>query len=122
MSIYNPGVDDAPFMLPPRSVRVGFIDYRIDYMHWQESSPQEIYGDCDIPGARIRVCADRGQQRLANTALHEVLHAAYDAAHLPERPKEEDVVRGLADVLCAVIRDNPEFVTFLSKSFEPRSN
>lgn len=51
--------------------------------------------------------------RLAETALHEVLHALFDQIGLNHHPDEEAVISALAPSLLMLLRANPAFVTFL---------
>lgn len=103
-------------MTLPSSIRIGFRDYQVVELPWQDSDSQERFGDCDTNHSIIRVAMHYGAVRAAHTLLHEVLHGAWDAARLSPREQEEGAVTGLADILAGVWRDNPEFVRFLSES------
>lgn len=98
----------------PSTIRVGYRDYAILDLPWQGTDINERFGDCDVNHSVIRVSTAYGPVRAGNVLLHETLHAAYDAAHLTDKSKEEQIVTGLADVMSQVWRDNPDFVEFVT--------
>lgn len=97
----------------PSSVRVGFRDFEIVGLdHMDENN----FGDCDVNKSVIRICTNFTGPRVANTTIHEVLHAAWSSARLGNKEGEERVVTHLADQLTQIWRDNPELVAFISAS------
>ena len=52
-------------------------------------------------------------QQAADTLLHEVLHAVWHIAGMNHKDGEERLVATLATQLCAVVRQNPNLVSFL---------
>lgn len=98
----------------PKTIRVGYRDYTIG-----EYEPRlaEAEGNAGWHSAflmEIRVRTDHRPAEVANTLLHETLHAAYKHGALAPGDDEEHVVTVLANQLTQVWRDNPEFVTFMS--------
>jgi hypothetical protein len=49
----------------------------------------------------------------AETVLHELLHAVFAVASVQAKQGEEHIVSVVATHLAQIIRDNPEFVTWL---------
>ena len=87
--------------------------------HWEplDASGQSKFGMFSSLQGVIRVRSDLPPQELANTLLHEVLHAAHFVGGMQGGEKEEeDTVIILSNVLCQVWRDNPEFVAFMSEA------
>lgn len=98
----------------PSSVQILGHCFRID------SSPEaskllkadETNGDCHADECLIRLDSTRPPSLVAQTLLHEVLHAVWVFTPLPTK-REEDVVTALSPILLDVLRRNPEVVAFL---------
>jgi hypothetical protein len=52
-------------------------------------------------------------QQAADVLLHEILHAVWHVGGMNHKDGEERLVATLATQLCAVVRQNPNLVTFL---------
>lgn len=96
----------------PKSVKVGYRDFTVE--DWLKPSIEHC-GECDKNYAHIKVDTRFGAASSANTLLHEVFHAMWREADLPT-DIEEKAVTLMANQLCGVWRDNPEFVAFMSRS------
>lgn len=102
----------------PASIRVGYRDFRIEPWPAREASANQKFGEyCHTTGV-IRVRADLEPQIVGMLMLHEVLHAAWDVGELPSAD-EEKTVSALANQLAQIIRDNPDFVEFVSRALRP---
>lgn len=100
----------------PKSIRVGFRDYAIEDWNHNDAQSEQRYGDCDKLNSKIRVCTAYGQRQAAETAIHEVMHACWEAGSLSNKESEERVATVLAKQWAQVIRDNPTFLEYLVES------
>lgn len=101
----------------PTSIRVGYRDIAVEAY----TTPNfDRHGEYETSTGTIRLSMERPPQRLANTLLHEVLHAAWENTNLPAKAAEEDVVTSLANQLAQVWRDNPTLIAYLSETLGAR--
>jgi hypothetical protein len=103
----------------PKTIRVGHRDFAIENWDIQSASAEGRFGDCDNNNARIRVCTAHDAGKTVETLMHETLHACWNNGALGSKETEEKVVTVLAKQLAQVVRDNPEFVAFLTESLSP---
>ncbi len=101
------------------TIRVGYRDFAVEDWNRQTAVSAERYGECDKNYGIIRVSTDYGPHRTAATLIHETLHACYAVSGLADKEPEEKVVTVLSQVLAQVIRDNPDFVAYLSEALRP---
>ncbi len=78
------------------------------------ATSKDVFGECDHPMGTIRIRADIDPIKMANTMLHEVLHACFYIADLQDEDKEERTVTTLANQLSQVWRDNPALIDWLN--------
>jgi hypothetical protein len=95
---------------PPRPVAIRIInlDYDILWRNrvWYEDT--KCFGRCDNNEQEIEIYEDLKPSKMADTFLHEVMHAVYCNMGLTgKRRREETVVNQLATGLTNVWRDNP---------------
>ena len=97
---------------PPDSLGVLGQSYAIHTV--PEEQLPTAYGICDHDARRILVRDAMTPCDLRDTTLHEVMHAIRASQGREYGGKvEEDYVRSLATGLTVVLRDNPEFATWL---------
>lgn len=108
---------------PPAVVRVGYMDVPV-YSVPQGTLPNDDGGTShgQYLDGEIKVEDALRGGRLANTVLHEVLHAVWDERGLDQDALAEDpgrleevVVNAMANGLSALIRDNPDLVPWLAR-------
>lgn len=96
-------------MKRPTSIKVLNLDYEI---HWHDEGWHEqtgSYGQQNIRRQVIRIDESAPPQLIADTFLHEVVHAVFDAFGLEEKAeREEPITRRLATGLCTIWKDNPK--------------
>jgi hypothetical protein len=102
----------------PKTLRVGYETYKVSLMPKSEKETEGDFG-CHSQLIRVRV-AGRSPRFIANTLLHEAMHAIFYQAGLKESAgisfsKEEAIVNCLANGLSQVFRDNPELAKMLTK-------
>jgi hypothetical protein len=95
----------------PATVKIGHLDFAIVL-----ASAADIgaYGDCNVDEQRIRVDKGLKPQTLAETLLHEILHASWPTHMKTIGGKEEDVVSALSPNLAQVWRDNTALVQWVT--------
>ena len=115
----------------PKTVRVGYKDYDIVVLSGVETMQQGVFGDHNNAKGEIRICPGLNAQEVANTLLHEILHAVWICFNIGcplvgskenQSISEERVVSGTANGLLSVIRDNPELFEFLAGCSKHENN
>jgi hypothetical protein len=100
----------------PASVRVGYRTLAVEAWAHEEADTAGECGRFDTENDRILIDTAYGAATVAETLIHEVLHACYALGHVSEQDSEERTVAILSTQLAQVIRDNPDLVAFLSES------
>jgi hypothetical protein len=100
---------------PPHSVRIGAVRYSIEMVDRAMLGDHGRLGDCNPNTATIRVADSRPPAVIAETLIHEVLHAVMDDAGMDmDKDDEERLVSGLSPRLAALIADNPALMGSLA--------
>lgn len=104
---------------PPHTVRIGAIRYTIELVDRAELGDYGRVGECNVNTATIRVADNRPDAVLAETLIHEVLHALFHDIGLDwEAEDEERMVERMSPRLAALIGDNPALFEYLADAFE----
>jgi hypothetical protein len=93
---------------PPSEVRV--LGQRLEVEVLGRMDSPDKLGTFKIDQMRIELAERQGRESMADTLLHELVHAGGDMLGLGLR---EQQVRGLTVALLALLRDNPELVGYL---------
>ena len=105
--------------LPFKSIRVGYQEVRIKDVNTSNGEFGRYHGGNGIMQLDMNK-HDHGERELANTVLHEVLHAIFRQQGLREikilDDHEELMVTGLANGLTQVFLDNPTFHKWLGEA------
>lgn len=109
-------------MTPPRFVTVGPHRYRIVATRAavdraSVEGGERVFGTCDPARLTITVDPDVAPSQLADTVVHELLHAAFSLIGAGEdvtTEVEERLVLRLAPVLLQIVRGNPALVEYLT--------
>lgn len=108
-------------MKPPKVIHVGPIRYAVVFAEHaiavvERGDADRLYAHHDPRKQQITVDPDQGPDQLADSLLHEVLHACVAVTGIDETlgDKEETVVRSLSTCLLDVIRRNPRLVEWLA--------
>lgn len=97
---------------PPATIYVGAMDYTI-----REVKHLDLLGETLNEEGDILIKRRQSPACKRATVLHEVLHAiAFTAGMGLEHDAEEALVRSWEPWLLAVLRDNPELVSFLTEA------
>lgn len=97
----------------PRTVKIGAFDIAIWPMSDDESRRCGDAGQFDAAKSAIYVVTQREPRYVAETLLHEILHACWWDGSLGKDTKEEPAVSVLSYRLAAVFRDNPSLARWL---------
>lgn len=102
----------------PTALKIGFKDYEIGELSLDEVLAEDRLGDCNDYAGTIRVAVEnRRPQDVAETLLHETLHAIWHTHKLQDGDDEERIVSVTAAALAQVLRDNPLLRQFLNEVF-----
>ena len=97
----------------PKSVKVGWRDYKIVDWEPRAASASKRYGECSHLECEIRIDMTYGTRQAASTLLHEIMHAVCSLWNYEKVNEEEKVVSALGDGLSTVWRDNPTVMEWI---------
>jgi hypothetical protein len=95
----------------PKFVTVGPYDIAIELVEGLEN-----FGEFEPGVLTIRLRAEQPPQLLADTLLHELIHAIHFTVSHKKWIKEEQAARWYAGGLLHVARDNPELARWFEKA------
>lgn len=100
----------------PRELRIGCYTYRVEISEIADSMAGAEFGHMNIINQKIRLMKGMSRQKLANTFLHEVLHAIHWVYGLwAENSDEEAFTCQTANGMCAFWQDNPAAMRWLQE-------
>jgi Zn-dependent peptidase ImmA (M78 family) len=92
-------------LIIPKTVRVGAIDYDVDYADVVVIDGSINYaGSCDFENSQILIIDKLKESKKFAVFMHELVHIMFDQAGYHEH--DEDMVERLARVLHQILRDN----------------
>jgi hypothetical protein len=97
-----------PYKGIPTSLKVGNFRFAVDVEDAGDSQAARSFGHMNPVNHRIRVAPDQTAQSLADTFLHEALHAIHVYFDLQDDNDEEDFTLFGARGLCQLWQDNPK--------------
>ena len=107
--------------LLPKKIKISFADVDIQTSD-DIKFAEENFGEYDSRNNRITISSNSTDRDIANTLLHEIVHASVwygglkdDGAALEDDKHEEHVVNVLTNQLCQIFRDNPKILTIIKK-------
>ena len=92
-------------MSAPKEVNVLGFTYTVQFVSSDESGGDKL-GWCDFTNLQIYITKGQPKSGLANTFLHEVIHAINYSMGITSG-KEEQLTNRLANGFCAVWKENP---------------
>jgi Zn-dependent peptidase ImmA (M78 family) len=91
----------------PEKIRIGGIDYPIEYVPDLNDGAMVCYGMIDTEQSRILLNTNQAYQRQCVTLWHEILHGIIDHAHVElDDEVEEKIVKMLSKGIYQVLQDN----------------
>lgn len=106
-------------MNPPTTIRILHLDFELRFMDETFFDAAGAYGYCDKKNQIINVFKNLRPAQLADTTLHECLHAMHFAVGCEEEMKQETIALQFAGPLCMLIRDNPLLMAWLESLLRP---
>ena len=107
--------------LLPKKIKISFADVDIETSD-DTKFAEENFGEYDSRNNRITISSNSTDRDIANTLLHEIVHACVwygglkdDGAALEDDKHEEHVVNVITNQLCQIFRDNPKILTIIKK-------
>lgn len=100
----------------PKKIRIGYKDYQVIPVKIQHPDLSEAFGLCDNVGAKIFVRTDMAPEMVADTLLHEIMHAVWYYMGLDDRELEENAINRLSSGLICAMIDNPDLLKYLTKT------
>jgi hypothetical protein len=99
----------------PRAIRIGPHEIRFAALGTAEA--RKNYGTFVPAEQEIRLHQQYASGSMAvDTILHEVIHAIFAVGTVQVEQGEEHVVSNVATYLAQIIRDNPDFVSWLQQT------
>lgn len=111
----------------PKSVRIGCYVFRIEVADAEDQEADGTFGHMNPISQKIRLRPGMNAQNLANTFMHEVLHAIHwfhglmGADPTAIDVEEEYTTKG-ANGLCAFWQDNPKASAWWAKAVRLEAN
>ena len=106
-----------------KKIKVGYTDIKIDLVNEIPDKKQHVFGEYDPISLKILLDKNQSERSLANSFLHELVHAVVDNSGLnsdgnclSSTKDEELTVNAIANQLSQVIRDNKWFLPYLQKN------
>jgi hypothetical protein len=101
----------------PTRIKVGHFVYRVE--RWRsEGEAGDRWGECDHGELVIRLRPVIPGTQLADTLIHEILHAIHNVWGLRVGDDEERIVAVTATALLTVFRDNPKLLAWLGANLK----
>lgn len=105
----------------PTLVKVMNHDFEIKWVDGDVESGAQKYGWCNCNDQVIAVSSRLRSTQIADTFLHEVIHALNWMMEIKDGAKEEEICTRLSSALCCFWRDNPEALTWWSRMIQGSS-
>lgn len=105
----------------PKFVRVGCYVFAVEIGEHADHESESTFGHTNFHSQKIRLRPGMNAQNLANTFLHEVIHAINWFHGLYDENTEEEFTTRGANGLCAFWQDNPDAVAWWYRTLQFRS-
>lgn len=106
----------------PKKILIGHLPYTIKFHEeWIKVGEDRKWGTCDHSRAEIEISNPSvipSNQMLVSVFVHELFHALWYHANLPDKPKEEAAVSGLEFALTTFIKNNPKVMLWIMKGLK----
>lgn len=98
----------------PRKVKIGCYDISVVDWHPHAAAALGRYGEFSSLELLIRIDLSVNPVVIANTLLHELMHAIYWVYEIRDGDDQERTVTTMATGMTQVFKDNPNIVNFIS--------
>ncbi len=106
-----------------KTIRINYEDVKIDIVESSNGVDGHFFGEYDSNKNIINLDKNQSSRSMANSLLHEVMHAAVyhsglntEGNCLSKDKDEELVVNNLTNALSQIIRDNNWFLPYIQKN------
>lgn len=99
----------------PTSLKILNIDWKVQWISAESDSGTNKFGWCVVAQQVIFIHEMKSAQKIADTFLHELLHAICWTFNLEDGMKEEEACARISTGLATVWRDNPDAFRWLSE-------
>jgi hypothetical protein len=99
----------------PQQMKVGNFWFAIELISQEASELAGSFGACNLRSQLITLADNMTPQNLADTLLHELLHAIHWVADVDDEADEEQFTLMTAHGLCQLWQDNPEEMLWWSQ-------
>tara|TARA_R110002126_G_scaffold175915_2_gene324492 strand:- start:708 stop:1034 length:327 start_codon:yes stop_codon:yes gene_type:complete len=99
-------------MTLPKHIKVGPFDFPVRPI--SQALGRRLCEDGDFDGDTIHIAAGQRGPALADTVMHELLHAIFKTFALKDEDDEERIVSAIATALTGVFRDNQNFAPWIN--------
>lgn len=111
------GVLKSLYDTMPRSIRVGNITYKVLVQPQLQMDAMQCMGICFLDKSEIWLSPELHDQMLAETLLHEVLHAVHANFDLNDDSDEESFTLLTARGIAQLWYDNPKLIAWFGGVF-----
>jgi len=98
-----------------KSLRIGCRKYSVQEWADAEMMTTDSYGQCDKQRGIIYICTHLDPIVVADTFLHEIMHAIWHEYNLQDSDQEERIVHTLSTGLVQEMHDNQQLLTWFRK-------
>ena len=98
----------------PKRIKVGYRTYKVQTWPVLEAIGADCSGETCHVSRVIKVDVTRGGVQIAETLLHEILHAIWDVQVMEIKDPEERLVTCFASGLTGVWIDNPSLLLWFN--------
>tara|TARA_R110002126_G_scaffold142172_1_gene287733 strand:+ start:85 stop:525 length:441 start_codon:yes stop_codon:yes gene_type:complete len=113
--------------LLPKKIKISFADVDVKTTN-DVKFTDDFYGEYSSRENKITIANGIQDKDMANTVLHELVHAAVwygglkdEGSALEDDKNEEHVVNIVTNQLCQIFRDNPTLLTIIDKGLKNRN-
>ena len=100
----------------PTKIKVACYDIAVEDWSKKEADAAGQYGEFSFQDLVIKVTTEgQANTTIADTFIHEIMHAVYCIYHIRDKDKEERTVTTLSTGMTQVYRDNPEVLQFIKE-------
>jgi hypothetical protein len=102
----------------PNHVNVLGLQYQVKWTDKDDSGGDKL-GWCDFTGLNIYIIEEQPKTALANTFLHELIHAVHYGMGI-NSTDEENLTNRITNGICAVWADNPDAFKWVALMLTPK--
>lgn len=102
----------------PTSMNILGLQYEVKWTESDDSGGDKL-GWCDFSGLTIYIIEEQPKTALANTFMHELIHAIHYGMGI-KSTDEENLTNRITNGICAAWAENPEAFKWMASMLVPR--